>query len=274
MTVWGAGTGRRPGVARMEGIAHPAPRRCRRVVREMRPTRYGMEFVARVLESRPLTPSAHAIRVEKPPEFRFEPVQFTFLSLRTPRSPGWEDYRAMSLATSPTRPSLEYGARVGPSEWKQAFVSLEPGDEVMVEGPVGHFLLDPERPAVFVAGGIGITPLKGMAEYATDRDLPIPLRLVYSNRTQQEIAYRAELDALAGANPRLRVVHTLTRDDPAWTGRRGRVDEALLREASEGLEEAVFYVCGSPGMVVSVRERLAGMGVPPERVRYEEFWGY
>jgi ferredoxin-NADP reductase len=146
----------------------------------------------------------------------------------------------------------------------------------MVEGAVGHFLLDDRRPAVFVAGGIGITPLKGMIEYATDRRLTNPMRLVYSNREQAEIAYRRELDELASTNEHLRVMHTLTRepDDAGWTGRRGRIDDAVLAEAADALDDPVYYVCGSPGMVEHVVGLLAARGVPEENVRYEEFWGY
>ena len=102
----------------------------------------------------------------------------------------------MSLATSTTRPHLEYGVRLSESAFKRAFAALQPGDTVVVQGPLGHYLLDTSRPAVLVAGGIGITPLKGMAEYAADRTLPIPVRLVSSNRTEEEIIFKEELQAL------------------------------------------------------------------------------
>jgi ferredoxin-NADP reductase len=244
------------------------------MTRELRRTPHGMEFVAKVLESRPLTPVAHAIKVERPKEFQFAPVQFTFLSLRTAESQGWDDYRSMSLASSPTRGFLEYGVRTGITPWKHAFVALKPGDEVMVEGPAGHFLLDPGRPAVFVAGGIGITPLKGMIEYATDERLPIPLRLLYSNRSGQEVAYIPELEELAAANPNLRIEHTITRDDPAWQGRRGRIDAGMVRDIAAGLRSPVYYLCGAPGLVESVRATLDAAGVPEADVRFEHFWGY
>ncbi|MHB8632566.1 MAG: ferredoxin--NADP reductase [Thermoplasmatota archaeon] len=244
------------------------------MVRDVRETRYGSEFIAKVLESRAPTPLTHAIKVERPPRFRFGAVQFTFLSIRTPEAPDWSDYRPMSLACAPTRGYLEYGVRIGVTPWKRAFVALRPGDEVMVEGPVGHFLLDESRPAVFVAGGIGITPLKGMIEYATDSKLPIPLRLLYSNRSSEEIAFRAELDALARLNPAFKVEHTITRDDPSWKGRRGRVDEATLKAISQGLTQPVYYLCGAPGLVDGVRSNLQALGVPDADVRFEHFWGY
>src|SRR5439155_394139 len=69
-------------------------------------------------------------------------------------------------------------------------------DVVLVFGPIGDFVLHETRTAVLLAGGIGVTTHKGMAEYASDKALPIPMRLVYSNRSQDEIVYRDELDSL------------------------------------------------------------------------------
>jgi hypothetical protein len=74
----------------------------------------------------------------------------------------------------PDATALEYGVRVSDSAFKRASAALQPGDTVVVQGPLGHYILDTSRPAILVAGGIGITPLKGMAEYAADRTLPIP----------------------------------------------------------------------------------------------------
>ncbi|MCA1814130.1 MAG: hypothetical protein LC624_09295 [Halobacteriales archaeon] len=224
-----------------------------------------------VLANARQTPTTHSIRIAKPRGFEFAPVQFCGLELFTPE--GGIEY-PMSLACSPTKPYLEFGARVASgSVWKRTFAALKPGDEVEIDGPYGHFVLDPKRPAVLIAGGIGITPLKGMAEFATDQKLPIDVRLVYSNGSAAEIAYKVELDALEKANPRFRVTHTVTRD-PSWKGRRGRIDRALLEEASSGLGEPMYYLCGLPQMVEDMVETLRAMRVPAARVRYEEFWGY
>ncbi len=241
----------------------------------MRETEYGVEFEAEVVESRALTPSAHHIRVTRPDGWVYQPVQYTFLSLRTEQSDDFSDYRPMSLASSPTRDHLEYGARLSDSPWKRAFERLEPGDTVLVEGPAGHFILDERRPAVMLAGGIGITPLKGMVEYATDRGLEIPVELVYSNRSVEEIAYREELDAAASANPRLSITHTLTRQAPdGWDGRTGRIDDAGLGDLNDRYPDAVWYICGTPGMVQTMTRSIVDMGVDDKDVRYEQFWGY
>lgn len=228
-----------------------------------------------VLESRRLTPTTHDVRFSKPEGFRFLPVQFCGLEFDTEEGP--IEY-TMSLACSPTKDYLEFGARIASgSPWKRAFGALKPGDEAEVDGAYGHFVLDESRPAVLVAGGIGITPLKGMAEYAADKALPQPMVLVYSNRTPEEIAYRGDLDALAKENPRFRVVHTITRPGEAkepWKGRTGRIDPALLAEAAKGLKDPAYYVCGTPEMVVEAFQMLRGLGVPAQRIVHERFLGY
>lgn len=225
----------------------------------------------RVLENRRETPTIRTVRFTRPAGFEFRPVQFVGLEIQT--AEGSEEY-SMSLASSPTRDYLEFGARISDSPWKRAFAALAPGDEAEIDGPYGHFVLDEARPAVFVAGGVGITPLRGMIQYATDRALPIDLVLVYSNRTPDEIAYRGELEGLAEKNPRLRIVHTITRPKglDGWADRTGRIDSALLREA--GRPTSVYYLCGAPAMVEAAFRMLRALGVPEDRIVYEAFWGY
>jgi len=225
-----------------------------------------------VVSSRPLTPTTRAIEVEKPKAFTFRPTQFTFLQLQTEEG---MDARPMSLATSPTRPHLEYAVRVSDSPYKRAFAALRPGDEVRLFGPIGDFVLHETRPSVLLAGGIGITPLKGMAEYAADKALPIPMRLVYSNRSQDEIVYRKEFDSLEKQNELFRVLHTLTRaEGSSWQGPTGRIGGDLLRDAAHGLANPVYYVSGTPSMVVGTLRLLRSLGIPDDDIEVEAFRGY
>src|SRR5881409_2506514 len=229
-------------------------------------------FRTRIVSSRPVTPSTRAIEPEKPAGFTFRPTQFTFLQLQTEEG---MDARPMSLATSPTRPHLEYAVRLSDSPYKRAFAALQPDDEVRVFGPIGDFVLHETRPAVLLAGGIGITPFKGMAEYAADKALPIPIRLVYSNRSEDEIVYRDELDALERQNARFRVLYTLTRTSAqGWQGTTGRIGRELVQEAALGLDDPIHYISGTPSMVVGTLQLLRGLGVPDDDIEVEAFRGY
>ncbi len=157
------------------------------------------------------------------------------------------------------------------------FAALQPGDTVVVQGPLGHYILNESRPAVLVAGGIGITPLKGMAEYAADRTLPIPVRLVYSNRTVEEIVYREELEVLERRNPNFQVLHTLTRPAPgSWEGRTGRIGVGadLLAEAAGGLDRPIYYLCGAPGFIEARYRSLVNSGIAEVDIGFEVFRGY
>jgi ferredoxin-NADP reductase len=72
------------------------------------------------------------------------------------------------------------------------------------------------------------------------------------------------------------VFHTLTRapKGSAWAGREGRIDATFLGEVSRGLVDPVYYVCGAPGMVQDTYRTLQGLGVGPDRIKFELFRGY
>src|SRR5256885_12264035 len=114
-----------------------------------------------------------------------------------------------------------------------------------------------------------------MAEYAADKALPLPIRLVHSNRSDDEIVYRPELDALEKQNPRFRVLYTLTRnDDKGWQGRTGRIDQDLLLEVAHDLSDPIYYVTGAPSMVVGALQSLRNLKIPDSNIEIEALRGY
>ncbi len=210
--------------------------------------------------------------------FRYLPNQFVFLELpgvQDPRGPR----RPFSLSSSPTETaSISITSKMTGSPFKEQLASLEVGDVGVVRGPLGDFILDPTRPAVMIAGGVGITPLRGMIRYAADSGLSNPIVLLYSNKVPEEIVFRRELHDIEEGWGGLRVVHTLTRPQESttsWTGRTGRIDAPLIHEALNGLEKPVVYVCGTPGFVEGmVRVLRRETGFPEESIRVERFRGY
>ena len=153
--------------------------------------------------------------------FRYRSNQFVFLELpgvQDPRGPR----RPFSLSSSPTETEgISITSKMTGSPFKDRLGALEVGEVGIVRGPLGEFLLDTSRPAVMIAGGVGITPLRGMIRYAVDSDLPNPIVLLYSNKVPEEIVFRQELQAIAVGWGGLRVVHTLTRPQESttsWSG--------------------------------------------------------
>src|SRR5437763_835279 len=157
------------------------------------------EHTTEVLETWSPTPATRAIRLRRPPGFAFETSQAVRLIL--PRG-----MRPLSIASGPTRPHLDLAVRRSESEFKQDFFALKPGDPVRLVGPRGSFLLDRARPAVMIAGGIGITPFRSMLQTVVDERIATPIRLLWSNR--EAAPFRDEIDALAAAAPDVSVTHT------------------------------------------------------------------
>jgi len=173
---------------------------------------------------------------------------------------------AFSLVNAPSEGELVVATRMRDSAYKRALRALPIGACVKVDGPFGSLTLhrNPSRAAVFIAGGIGITPFMSIVRNAVEECLKHPMALVYSNRRARDAAYLDELRSIEN----LRLVATLTEEGG------GFVDAATIRRAAEGLPAPIFYVAGPPAMVEAMKAVLEKAGVEDTDVRSEEFFGY
>ena len=151
-------------------------------------------------------------------------------------------------------------------------LTLEPGAQIDVEGPLGSFTFpaNPEEQRfVFIAGGTGIAPLRAMLHHA----LALPHRQIgvfYSARTPDEFAYQRELQALADTG-QIELRETVTRTvDDGWQGTRGRIDREELRRLIHH-PETLCFVCGPPSLVDEMPKLLGDLGVERRRIRLEEW---
>lgn len=145
------------------------------------------------------------------------------------------------------------------SEYKQALFALKVGDTIDINGPFGSFVLDETdtSPRLFIAGGIGITPFRSMLKYNQDKNLHLPLTLLYSVKTKSEGAFIDQLPAT--------VVETATQ---------GRLDEAKVIQLVPDFIIRTWWLCGPPAMVEAFVELAQRLGLPPEKIKSEEFSGY
>jgi ferredoxin-NADP reductase len=210
--------------------------------------------------------------------FRYLSNQAVRLALPGVNDP-WGALRTFSLASSPTEPGhVTITCKISDTPYKQALARLAPGDEATLFGPIGRFLLDAERPSVFLAGGIGVTPFRGMIRYAHDRKLVAPRVLLYCARTPEELLFRPEFDRIAAESPAVRVHYSVTRPAEAngsWSGRVGRIDGDWIQRATHALHEPRYYVAGLPEIVREMLHVLEErFHVPPADVTFEIFKGF
>ena len=144
-----------------------------------------------------------------------------------------------------------------------------PGTRIDVAGPFGAFAMPLDSsPCLFVAGGTGIAPLRSIMLERLARPGAPSMTLVYSARAPEEFAFRPELEALAIAK-RITTHFTVTRDE-SWTGRRGRIDKELLKDALPSTD-ANCFVCGPPQLVSDASDLLRALGVSERRIQVEKY---
>lgn len=220
-----------------------------------------------------------AFHFSKPAGFAFKAGQALELILVGERATEGDDGRhAFSIVSAPHESELVIATRMRDSAFKNALGNLPLGSSFQVDGPFGTLTLhkDAARPAVLIAGGIGITPFISMLRQAAREPARRRITLLYSNKRPEDGAFLAELQQLA-QDEQVRLVATMTqmcRSARAWTGETRRIDEALLRSVQKPGEAPVWYVAGPPAMVRSVQASLAAAGVDEDDVRVEEFYGY
>jgi ferredoxin-NADP reductase len=221
-----------------------------------------------------------AFHFEKPPGFSFKPGQAIDVVLIDP--PAAEAQRArhtFSLISAPFQGELAVATRMRDSAFKRALQSLTIGAHLRFEGPFGSLTLHANRarPAVFIAGGIGITPFMSILRQAAADKLPQHLILIYSNRRPEDAAFLTELQQLERQNKNFRLIATMTRlnhSSRPWQGATGVIDEGLLKRVSSELSAPIYYLAGPPSMVKGMRQTLNRAGINDDDIRSEEFYGY
>ena len=264
---------------RSKPVALGAPRR--------RPTDRGsMESVAlpvyqiRLKNRAEVADRTIAVHLKKPAGFEFKAGQYVDVTLlNPPQMDSQGAVRSFSIASAPYEDDLVVATRIRESAFKRVFAALPPGSELKLQGPMGSFTLhnSPAKAAVFLAGGIGITPFRSIIRQATKEKLPHQLYLFYSNRRPEDAAFLDELQDLSQSSAHFILIATMTemgKSKRNWTGERGFIDREMLVKHFCDLNEPKYYVAGSPAMVAAMQQMLMKAGVDEDNVRTEEFGGY
>jgi ferredoxin-NADP reductase len=199
------------------------------------------------------------------------------VDVRLTAEDGYTAERSYSLASSPEDGRVVLGVeRVDDGEVSGYLVDVaERGDRLEVRGPVGlYFVWRPETggPLLLVGGGSGVVPLMSILRHRLASGSDVPVRLLLSWRTPDDVIYGEELERAASADG-VEVAHTFTRSAPeAWRGYARRIDAAMLSQVAwPAPVRPHAYVCGPTGLVESVASSLVELGHEPRRVRTERF---
>lgn len=216
----------------------------------------------------------------RPDGFAYTAGQTIDLTLVNPPETDAEgNTRTFSIVSSPEEPSLKIATRMRDTAFKRTLKSMAAGTELSFDGPFGSFTLheNTARPAVFLAGGIGITPFHSMIADAAARSLPHTIILFYSNRRPEDAAYLEELQAFAAKNKVFSLVATMTQMEKSarpWDGERAYIDSALLAKYVPQGTSPIYYLAGPPAMTTALRTMLKESGVSGDDIRFEDFAGY
>lgn len=169
-----------------------------------------------------------------------------------------------------------FTTRMRGSGFKETLRHAPIGYELSCAAPLGRFVLPEGEPRrhVFVAGGIGVTPYRSILRHKVDTNGRLEAVMICHNRSQGEIVFRQELDAISGRLSTLSLVHVLTEPEPGWTGETGHPEEALIRKWVDGPDRFLFWLSGPPAFVGTYRELVKRIGVKDEAIRTEGFVGY
>jgi ferredoxin-NADP reductase len=217
---------------------------------------------------------------KKPHDLIFKAGQYIDLALSGfPSGSSSGPTHTFSIASSPFDEDVVVTTRMRNTAFKRDLSLLPIGAALRIEGPMGSFTLhnNTARPAVFLAGGIGIAPFLSMVSYATGEKLRHPIVLFYANRCLEDAAFLDALWKLERANPRFRFVPTLTRmanDNGGWKGKTGHISSEMLSTQVKTLRGPIYYIAGPPTMVAATRRTLSEAGVDEDDIRTEEFAGY
>lgn len=183
-----------------------------------------------------------------------------------------------TIASAPYEDDLLIATRMRPSAFKEALQSLPPSARVTLEEPSGRFVLheDPTRPAVFLAGGIGVTAPRAIIRQTLHEQLDHELFLFYADQRPEEAAFLEELRRMARGYPRFTLIPTMTDLNGAeeWDGEVGRIGMRMLRDYVDPMGNSVYYVSGPPKMAKTMKRMLKRAGISETGIRSEEYTGY
>ena len=232
----------------------------------------------KLLKKQEIAKDTMAFYFEKPKVFDYRAGQFADYTLINPPETDAEgNTRGFSFITAPYEKNIGAATRLRDTAFKRVLRDLPLGSEVKLDGPYGDFTLHKTEstPAVFIIGGIGVTPICSIVAQATHDKTAHKMILLHANRTPSDAPFAADFERLANENPKFTYVPVATDSSiENWDGERGRIDANMINRHVLDLNIPIYYLSGPEGMVKAMRQLLVSLNVNEDNIKTEEFAGY
>jgi ferredoxin-NADP reductase/Na+-translocating ferredoxin:NAD+ oxidoreductase RnfD subunit len=234
-------------------------------------------FMLKLVEKKKLASGVYEFIFASDRPFTFRPGQYLEWTLGHRFADNRGNRRYFTIASSPTENTVRMGVKFyePESSFKRTLSAMQVNDSISASHLAGEFVLpkDPKKKLVFIAGGIGVTPFRSMAQYMIDKKEVRSAVLFYSNKTAAEVAYKDVFDQAAVAG--LKTIYALSNEPtqlPAMYN--GQISGALIAREVPDYKERTFYISGPHGMVDAFKKTLSDMGVPRWKIKTDYFPGF
>lgn len=231
------------------------------------------DFKIKLLEKKLICENTYQLTFDKSGiDYEFFPGQYANFKLNFNSDEDLKgNIRPFSFAGSPGNNELMIAVRKNESVFIENLLRLEAGSDVIISEPMGNNILDDEKEKVFIAGGIGITPVRSILEYLSKNNLNEKITLFYFNRNFSQTAFLDEFKKWDEEMDRFNFIPVIEDEkDDNWKGEKGLFNEDILRKYVKDIVDKKFYLFGSDQMDECVKQLLKGTGVKDENIITEK----
>ena len=231
----------------------------------------------KIFRIRSITPCGGSVKVfvlfpEDGKNISFSPGQFATLHQLEGENFG-KLSRPYSISSSPLDAGLRFMIKITGGQFTSMLDKMKEGELLGVMGPFGHFAYSGGNDVVCIAAGTGVAPMLGILEHVSKTGLRGRFTLFYSNKKQEWVAGRQILDLLEKANSDIKVVYTLTQEQPeGWKHELGRINSEMVKKHAPYAPSAKVFICGPMEFAKSMKEIALGLGASQKDV-ISEAWG-
>ncbi|RUO31362.1 ferric reductase-like transmembrane domain-containing protein [Aliidiomarina sanyensis] len=201
----------------------------------------------------------------------FKPGQYAWFTVGN--SPFSLQQHPFSLHSDPNNPEWLQITAQHQGDFTNSLSEERRGTPVWIEGPYGVLTRDPEttQPAIFFAGGIGITPILSILKACKSENNFARMTLIYANIDRDSILFLDEINDLE-RSLNLEVIHVLENPPTGWDGETGRIDEEFMnRHFDTWPKGSDYYICGPTPLMDVVEKALRSRGIPIKNIHSERF---